>query len=259
MYPVVLDLGWWQLRSYGVFVALALLAGIWWSAREGERRGFPRALVYDFAWVVALAGLLGARLYYVLFSEPEAYLARPWEILAVWHGGLSMHGGLIAGFMTALWFIRHRGLPFWRFADAVVPGLILGQAVGQIACLLNGDTYGKPASLPWAITFTDPQAMAPLGVPLHPIQVYELLAYAGVFAVVQGVAPSTIRPGAPVLTYALLYGAVRFAMEFLRGDPPVIAGIIVPQVVSGLLVAVGVLGLWWRRSGSWKAHGSLAR
>jgi prolipoprotein diacylglyceryltransferase len=61
------------------------------------------------------------------------------------------------------------------------------------------------------------------------------------------------------LTYALLYGAVRFAMEFLRGDPPVIAGIIVPQVVSGLLVAVGVLGLWWRRSGSWKAHGSLAR
>ena len=256
MYPILLDLGWWQLRSYGVFVALAIGVGIWWSAREGERRGFPRTVVYDFASAVTLTGLVGARLYYVLFSEPAAYLAHPWEILAVWHGGLSMHGGLIAGALAGAWFIRRRGLPFPRFADAAVPGLILGQTVGQIACLLNGDTYGKPTNLPWTITFTDPQAMAPLGVALHPIQIYELLAYGAVFFGVQRVARSRAADGATALTYALLYGTARFAMEFFRGDPPVVAGILVPQAVSALLVAAGLVGAWLIKQPAWRSDGS---
>jgi phosphatidylglycerol:prolipoprotein diacylglycerol transferase len=241
VYPILVDLGWWQLRSYGVFVALAMLVGMWWSAREGERRGFPRKTVYDFASTVVLAGLVGARLYYVLFSEPRAYLADPWQILAVWHGGLSMHGALLAGLAAGLWFIRRRGLAVWRFADAVVPGLILGQTVGQIACLLNGDTYGAPTTLAWAISFTDPQAMAPLGVPLHPIQVYELIAYAAVFLVVQRAARTATRDGSALLAYAAFYGAVRFAMEFFRGDPPTVAGIIVPQAVSALLVVAAAV------------------
>lgn len=257
MYPILLDLGWWQLRSYGVFVALAIGVGIWWSAREGERRGFPRAVVYDFAQVVTIAGLVGARLYYVLFSEPATYLAHPWEIFAVWHGGLSMHGGLIAGILAGGWFIRRRGLPFRRFADAAVLGLILGQTVGQIACLLNGDTYGKPTRLPWVITFTDPHAMAPLASPLHPIQIYELLAYGAVFLVVQRVARSQVVDGATALTYAVLYGAARFAMEFFRGDPPVVAGVIVPQAVSALLVAAGLVGAWLIRQPARRADGSV--
>lgn len=238
MYPILLDLGFWQLRSYGVFVAIAILVGIWWSAREAERRGFPRALVHEFAWAVVLAGLVGARLWYVIFSEPTAYLARPWEVVAIWQGGLSIHGAILAGSVAGLWWGRRRGLPFWRFGDAVVPGLILGQAVGQIACLLNGDTYGRPTTLPWAIVFTHPEAMAPLGVPLHPVQVYELIAYGAVFLVVQKIARTARREGSALLTYAVLYGAVRFAMEFFRGDPPTVAGIIVPQAVSVMLVLV---------------------
>jgi len=259
MYPVLIDLGWWQFRSYGVFVAVALLVGIWWSMREGERRGFPRAVIQDFAWVVVLAGLVGARLYYVVVTEPQFYLANPWQIFAVWQGGLSMHGGLIAGAVAAIWFIRRRRLPFWRFADAVIPGVILGQAVGQIACLLNGDTYGKPTTVAWAITFTDPAAMAPLGVPLHPIQVYELLAYAAVFFIVHRMARSTAREGSVLAVYAISYGIARFIMEFFRGDPPMIAGIIVPQVVSVLLVVGGILGMLLIRQGSWKARESVAR
>lgn len=257
MYPILLDLGWWQLRSYGVFVALAIAVGVWWSAREGERRGFPRAVVYDVAQVATIAGLVGARLYYVLFSEPATYLAHPWEIFAVWHGGLSMHGGLIAGILAGGWFIRRRGLPFRRFADAAALGLILGQTFGQIACLLNGDTYGKPTRLPWAITFTDPQALAPLGVPLHPIQIYELLAYGALFLVVQRVARSRAVDGTTALTYAVVYGVVRFAMEFFRGDPPVVAGFIVPQAVSALLVAGGLVGAGLIRRPAWRSDGSV--
>lgn len=257
MYPILLDLGWWQVRSYGVFVALAIVVGIWWSAREAERRGFSRSTVYDLGTVVALAGLIGARLYYVLFSEPANYLGRPWKILAVWHGGLSFHGSLLAGAGAAIWFIRRRGLPFWRLADAVAPGLILGQAVGQIACLLNGDTYGRSTTVPWAITFTHPEAMAPLGVPLHPIQLYELVAYFAIFLVVQRVARSAARQGAVVLTYAVLYGGTRFVMEFFRGDPPVVGGVIVPQAVSVLLiVAAGAIFALLHRT-EWRARGSV--
>lgn len=254
MNPILLDLGFWHLRSYGVFVAIALLVGIWWGAREAERRGFARPLVYDVAWTVVLAGLVGARLYYVIFSEPATYLANPWEIFAVWQGGLSVHGALLAGLLAGIWSVRRRGLPFWRFADAVAPGIILGQTVGQIACLLNGDTYGTPTTLPWAITFTHPQAMAPLGVPLHPVQLYELVAYFGVFLVVQRVARGATREGATILTYAVLYGGVRFAMELFRGDPPMVAGVIVPQAVSVFLVLAAVASVLLLRRTVWRVN-----
>ncbi|MBI3028654.1 MAG: prolipoprotein diacylglyceryl transferase [Candidatus Rokubacteria bacterium] len=246
MYPVLLDLGFYQLRSYGVFVAVAILAGIWFAAREARRKGLDPAVVMDAAWPIVMAGLVGARLYYIAFSAPAYYLAHPFEIFAVWHGGLSVHGALLGGLVAGLWHIRRRKLPFWKFADVVAPGFILGQTVGQIACLLNGDTYGRPTDLPWAITFTDPRAMAPLGVPLHPIQIYELFAYVAVFLVVWQVSGQAGRDGAVILTYAVAYGIVRFAIEFFRGDPPVVAGLVVPQAMSVLLVA-GAVAVWWHR------------
>ena len=88
MYPVLLDLGFYQFRSYGVFVAVAILTGIWFSTREAQRKGLDPAVVTDGAWAMVVAGLVGARLYYILFNEPASYFARPLEILAVWHGGL---------------------------------------------------------------------------------------------------------------------------------------------------------------------------
>lgn len=252
MYPILLDLGIWQIRSYGLFVAIAILVGIWWSAREAERCGLARSFVYDAAWVITLAGFAGARLWYAIFSEPEVFLQNPWEIFALWHGGISMHGALVAGTLAGAWWIGRHGLQFWRFGDAIAPGLILGQVVGQIACLLNGDTYGRPTDLPWAIVFTHPQAMAPLGVPLHPVQIYELLAYLAVFLVVQRVARSSAPDGAVLLTYAGVYGIARFTMEFFRGDPPAVAGIIVPQAVSAVLVIAALASLMVLRHNVWR-------
>lgn len=246
MFPVLIDLGFYQLRAYGVFMAIAILLGIWFAAGEARRKGLDPTVVTDGAWPMVIAGLVGARLYYVLSSDPAAYLARPLEILAVWRGGLAVHGSLLGGLVAGVWYLRRRGVGFWAFADVAAPGLVLGQTVGQIACLLNGDTYGKPTTLPWAITFTDSRGMAPLNVPLHPIQVYELLAYGAVFLLVWQVARGAAREGTVLLTYAIGYGLARFAMEFFRGDPPVVAGIIVPQAISVLLVAVAAV-VWWLR------------
>ncbi|MFQ5828435.1 MAG: prolipoprotein diacylglyceryl transferase [Candidatus Methylomirabilia bacterium] len=256
MYPVLLDFGSYQLRAYGLLVAVAVLAGIWFSTREARRKGLAPGVVEDSVLLIVGAGLVGARLYYIAFNQPAHYLANPFEILAVWRGGLSVHGALLGGLLAGLWHIRRRRLGFWRFADVLAPGLALAQALGQVACLLSGDSYGRPTALPWAITFTDPRAMAPLGIPLHPIQLYELLAYLAVFLVVLGVRRHATKDGEVILIYAGGYGIVRFAVEFFRGDPPVVAGIIVAQAVSVLLVAVA-LGAWWCRRPGIPSQGAI--
>ena len=115
---------------------------------------------------------------------------------------------------------------------------------------MNGDTYGKPTTPPWAIVSRDRRAMAPLGVPLHPIQAYELLACLAVFLVVWRVSRRARQEGPVVLTYALGYGIAPFVVELFRGDPPVVAGVIVPQALSALLVVAAMAAWWWRRGSS---------
>lgn len=247
MYPVLIEIGHFQLRSYGVVLALAFAAGAWLAGREARRRGMDPASVQDFLPYVLVAGILGAQLYYVLVSQPGSYLERPWDILAIWKGGLAVHGGILAGLGAAVWYARRHRLGFLAFADVLTPGLALGHAIGQVACLLSGDSYGKPTTLPWAITFTNPHAMAPRGVPLHPLQVYEMLAYLGVFALVWAARRRLDRHGSVLALYAGAYGLVRFFLEFLRVDPPRLLGIVVPQAVSLGLVAGAVLFVVVRR------------
>ena len=245
MYPVIVQLGTFELRSYGIIVALSFLLGLWLSTREAKRAGLDPAIVQDFAFYALLGGIIGARLYFVVFSNPAYFLQKPWEILAVWHGGISIVGALLGGFLAALWYCRKKQLPFWRFADALAPGVALGQAAGVIACLLNGDSYGKRADVAWAITYTDPRAMAPLNVPLHPVEIYEMAAYLLVFLLVWQTRGKTKTPGFAFLTYLAGYGAARFAVEFFRGNPAIFAwGIPAAQVFGVALVLAAIAGFY---------------
>ncbi len=170
MYPVLFQLDHFELRSYGVLVALSFLTGLWLSSKEAERKGLDPKLIQEFALYALLGGIIGARVYFVLFSDPVFYLKNPWEIFAVWRGGIGVIGALFGGSLVAVWYCWKKGISFWKFADILVPGIALGQTVGQFACLFNGDSYGKPTDLPWAITYTDPRSFAPLNIPLHPIE-----------------------------------------------------------------------------------------
>ena len=243
MYPVLVQLGAFELRSYGIVVALSFFLGLWLSAREAKRNGFDPALVQDFAFYALLGGIIGARIYYVVFSNPAYFLQKPWEIVAVWHGGMGIIGALLGGSLTALWYCRKKRLPIWRFADTLAPGMALGQAAGVIACLLNGDSFGKRADVAWAITYSDPRAMAPLNVPLHPVEIYEIAAYLLVFVLVWQTRREYKTPGFAFLTYLAGYGAARFAVEFFRGNPAVFAwGIPAAQVFGVALVMTAVAG-----------------
>lgn len=249
MYPVLFKLGHFELRSYGVVVALSFLLALWLSTREAKRKGLDPALIQDFAFYAFVGGLVGARLYFVLFSDPGYFLQKPWEILAIWRGGIGVIGALLGGLLVALWYCRSKGLSFWRFADTLAPGAILAQAAGIVACLLNGDSYGKPTDAAWAITYTDPRAMAPLNTALHPVELYEMLAYLLVFLLVWQTRDKYRTPGFTLLTYLAGYGIARFAVEFFRGNPAIFAlGIPAAQVLGVALVLAAGAGFYSLKS-----------
>ena len=248
MYPVLFQLGTFELRTYGVIVVLSFFIGLWLSTKEAKRKGLDPGLIQDFSFYALLGGIIGARIYFVVFSNPAYFLQKPWEIVAVWHGGISIIGALLGGFLTALWYCRRKKLSFWRFADTLAPGVALGQGAGMFACLLNGDSYGKQTDLAWAITYTDSRAMAPLNIALHPVEIYEMAAYFLVFLLVWQTREKYKTDGFAVLTYLAGYGAARLAVEFFRGNPAIFAwGIPAAQVFGVALVLASIAGFYMLR------------
>ena len=249
MYPVLLQLGGFRLHSYGLVVAAAMLVAFWLAGREAARKGLDPEFVSNLGVAVILAGLVGARLAHVIGWEPELLWRGPGGIFAVWRGGLALHGGLLAGFAAGFWLCLRRGLNPWTVGDAVAPALILGQGLGRLACLLSGDAYGTPTTLPWAITFTNPEALAPLGVPLHPTQLYEFGLDLGLFGLLWAFRKRIAVDGQLFLTYALGYGLIRLLTETVRGDRVELGGgLSLLQAASLALILSASVTFAWRRA-----------
>lgn len=239
MYPILFRIGSLEIRAYGVMIALAFIVATFVGMKEAKRRGYNPEIIQDFLFYAIISGLLGARIYYVLFSEPSWYFSHPFEIIAVWKGGLAIHGGLIGGFIVGIWFTKKRKIPFWRFTDLMAPAMIIGQAVGRGACTLNGCSYGKPTDLPWGIAFTSPDALLPpefKGIPLHPTQFIELIIDLGIFLYIWSVRKKIDFDGQLFLKYAMAYGMARFFIEFLRGDSLMIAGVLPAAQIISILI-----------------------
>lgn len=250
MYPVLLQVGALRLHSYGAMLALALLAALWVGSREARRKRFPPDLVGDLAVPVVLAGILGGRLAYVVGWEPELFWRDPLALVAVWRGGLALHGGLLAGFGAALWYCRRRRLPVWTLADALAPAIVLGQGIGRLGCFLSGDAYGRPSDLPWAVVFTNPAALAPRGIPLHPVQLYEFALDLVLFWALWSLRKRTSFDGQLFLLYLASYGVIRLVTEVFRGDRVEVAfGLSLLQGVSLALLVTALAALAWRLNG----------
>ena len=173
MHPVLLQIGSLKIYSYGVFVAIGFLAALWVSGREIARQGLDREKFLDMGFWVVLSAIAGARIFHVLVYWRQ-YAEAPGEILKLWNGGLVFYGGFIAATAACVVFLRRNRMPFLPVADASSIGIVLGLAFGRLGCTSAGCCFGKPTTLPWAITFTDPACLAPLHVPLHPTQIYEV-------------------------------------------------------------------------------------
>lgn len=217
MHPVLFKLGPLTIHTYGVLIALAFLAGMFLAAREGKRKGLDPEKVMDLGLYILIAAIVGSRLLQVAV-EYRYYLAHPIEIVEIWKGGLVFYGGFIGALFTAVWYLNKHSLPVWKVGDALAPSIALGQAIGRLGCFSAGCCYGAPTSLPWGVTFTDPDSLAVLGVPVHPTELYESF---GMFLVFLGLwlyRKKAKFDGQLFWLYVLCYSVLRFLIEFVRGD-----------------------------------------
>ena len=254
MHPILFEFGNWPVYSYGVLLAAAYLAALQLAVVRARRQGLDGARVMDLGIYLIIAALVGAKLMLVLV-DLDYFLAQPREILSLVRAGGVFYGGLITAVAVALWLVRRYGLPMWTTADLFAPGIALGHVIGRFGCLLAGCCYGRPTDVPWAITFTDPVAAdnvgTPLGIPLHPTQVYD----AGAELLILVLLLVTERRGRPFAgrtfwLYILLYGVSRFIVEFYRGDERgAVLGLSTSQFVSIVAVPLAVAMLLWLRSG----------
>jgi len=257
MHPILFDFGRFTIYSYGVLLAAAYLLGLQLALTRARRRGLDPQRVMDLGIWIIVSALVGAKLL-LLVVDFRQFTANPREFFGLVRSGGVFYGGLIAGVGVALWYMRRHRMPLWTTTDVFAPGIALGHVVGRLGCLMAGCCFGRPTSVPWAITFRDPAAAAnvgtPLGVPLHPTQLYEAGAEALILAILL-VLERRGRPfpGRTFWTYMLLYGASRFAIEFYRGDNRglVFDAISTSQFVSIIVVplAIVMLVLLGRRTG----------
>ncbi len=248
LHPVLLKIGSLKIYSYGVFVAIGFLAALWIAGREIARRGIDRDTFYDMGFWAVVSAILGSRLFHVLVYW-KFYRDAPLEIFKLWNGGLVFYGGFLAAVAVCVWFLRRHRMPFLPVADASSLGIPLGLAFGRIGCTAAGCCYGKLSTVPWAIVFTDPASLAPLGVHLHPTQIYESIAGFAIFGLLYATRDRFKTPGMLFWVMLILYGVIRSFLEIFRDDP---RGFLGPfsesQIVSAIVIAYAVVSIVRARS-----------
>jgi phosphatidylglycerol:prolipoprotein diacylglycerol transferase len=250
MHPVLFDFHGLTIYSYGVLLAASYLLGLQFALVRARRRGLDGQRVMDLGIWIIVSALVGAKLL-LFIVDFKQFTSNPRDLLGLARSGGVFYGGLIAALTVALIYLRRHRLPLWTTTDVFAPGIALGHVVGRMGCLLAGCCFGKPTSMPWAITFTDPAAAAnvgtPLGVPLHPTQLYEAGAelLILVFLLVWERRGHGF-PGRTFWSYMLLYGVSRFVIEFYRGDSRgmVFDALSTSQFVSVILVPLAIVMLF---------------
>ena len=221
MFPKLISIGQFFLPTYGVLVALGFLAGLWITLRLAKRAGLPHEPITNLAIYCALAGLAGAKLFMILFDLDD-YLRHPGTIFSF--GTLQAagvyQGGFLLAIVVAFWYMRRHKLPVLQTCDVFAPGIAAGHVLGRLGCFAAGCCFGVVCDRPWAITFHNPEAHdlvgVPLGIPLHPTQLYEALTELLIFGILYWHIRRPHAAGETFGLYLVLYSVARFAVEFFR-------------------------------------------
>jgi phosphatidylglycerol---prolipoprotein diacylglyceryl transferase len=240
------------IRWYGILMATSIVVGLWLAYREAKREGLPADdLVSACQWAV-LAGLVGARVWEVVFNW-DYYGRYPGKILAVWEGGLAIHGGLVIGPLVGMWLAARWKIPVLRGLDVAAPSIALGQAIGRWGNFFNEEAFGRPTDAPWRLYISPTHRPPGYGQfeYFHPAFLYESLWDLAVFGLlVLWLRPRlAARPGALFFMYVGLYSVGRFAIEALRLDSFWLAGFRVPQLASLVGIGIALIGLAWSSRG----------
>jgi phosphatidylglycerol:prolipoprotein diacylglycerol transferase len=242
--PIAFTIGSISVRWYGIMVALAILEIVLWMLWQ-VRRGVN--LSYDTVLTAALvgipSGLILSRLLHVV-DRWSYYVQHPGEIIGA--GGLTIYGAVLGAALGIWIYSKFSEFRFAYFADVIAPAIILAQAIGRIGCTLNGCCYGIPTSLPWGVTYTHPDSLAPLGIAVHPTQVYEIIYNLIVFGVLLALRRRLKPDGSLFLIYLSLYSLWRVGVGFLRDGTPFLFGLHQAQVIGIVGLAITISLLAWR-------------
>jgi len=250
----VFRLGPLTIHWYGVGYAVAILVGLQVALPYAERHGIPRGKSGWIAFWTIVMGLIGGRLFYDLQSGAAYYFTHPLETFAFWQGGMAFFGAIFLGSATLLVMAWRARVNFWVLLDAAVLFAAIGQPIGRIGNIINGDILGYPSNLPWATAYTNPNSFAPkLGVGYQPAAAYEALVILIVLGLLIWLRRRGVGDGVIGITYMALYPITQIGIFFLRNpvNVPVIAfGLKQAQLTAlGVLVlGVPLLVLVWRRS-----------
>ncbi|HET7317460.1 MAG TPA: prolipoprotein diacylglyceryl transferase [Sphingomicrobium sp.] len=229
--PVALDLGFFELRWYSLAYLAGIFLGYWYLLKLLKQPGAPMARRHadDLVFYAALGIILGGRIGYVLFYNFPYYAAHPMDVLKLWDGGMSFHGGLVGTVLGILYLCWKQNLPPLRIHDYVACVAPIGLFFGRIANFVNHELWGAPTNVPWAVRFPEIiGGMTVLGPPRHPSQLYEaILEGVVLFAILWWMFWKTqarYEPGKLVGTFGFFYGLFRFLVEFVREPDPQLAG-----------------------------------
>lgn len=250
VYPELFKVGPFTVYTYGVLLAASYLLGLRLAMWRAKKWGLDPNRVLDLGIYIIIAALVGAKLLLLVVDFDQ--FKDPRELLNLARLGGVFYGGLLLAVIVAFWYIARHRMPFWTTCDVFAPGIALGHVTGRLGCLAAGCCYGKPTDVPWAIVFTNPLAATnvgtPLGIPLHPTQLYE----AGAALVIVTLLLVTERRGRPFAgrtfwSYMFLYAVSRYVIEMYRGDPRgTVFGIFsTSQFISVVLGPLSLFMLFW--------------
>jgi len=211
---------------FGLMISIGIIAGIYIAYLEIKRKKLDIEVGLDIVIYSIAAGIIGARLLYIIFYDPSYYLENPIEIIKFNEGGLSIHGGLASAFIVAFFYIKKNNLNFFKYADALAPGIILGQAIGRVGC----DVFGKimTSPLPWGIQYQ--------GHLVHPAQVYEFLLNYLVFFILWRKRKHAQYDGQIFVWYLIMFSFNRSVVELFRINPTIMGWLSISHLLSVLFL-----------------------
>jgi phosphatidylglycerol:prolipoprotein diacylglycerol transferase len=248
MYPILFEIRGFPVYTYGVLLAAAYLLGLQFALVRARSRGLDPNRVMDLGIWIIISALAGAKLL-LLIIDFDTFGRSPAQLLTLLRSAGVFYGGLITAVVVALWYLRRHRMPMWTVTDVFAPGIALGHVIGRFGCFFAGCCFGRPANVPWAVTFTSEYAAQNVGtrlnLPLHPTQLYE----AGAEALILAILLVTERkwhpfPGRTFWGYMLLYGISRFIIELYRGDTRGMVGTFsTSQFLSLIIVPLSIVML----------------